>query len=174
MTSNDWPIRPIRTEDDAAIARVIRTVMPEFGAEGPGFAIVDPEVDGMSAAYAQPRHAYFVVTHAGKVMGGGGIAPLAGADPSVCELRKMYFLKEARGRGLGEQMLRRCIAFAHEAGFATVYLETLTGMDAAMRLYERVGFQRRSCGMGATGHFGCDRFYTLDLRASEAHPTQPK
>jgi len=53
-------IRPIEPRDDAAVARVIRTVMPEFGADGPGFAIHDAEVDAMHAAYSQPRSAYFV------------------------------------------------------------------------------------------------------------------
>jgi putative acetyltransferase len=159
----DWQLRPIEPADDPAMASVIRTVMPQFGASGEGFAITDPEVDHMSAAYGQPRHAYYVLTHQGRVVGGAGIGQLVGAEPSVCELRKMYFLPEARGRGFGEKLLRRCIAFAREAGYQTIYIETLTGMDAAMRLYERLGFQRRPNAMGATGHFGCNRFYTLDL-----------
>ena len=45
-----WTIRPVRPGDDAAVAAIIRTVMPEFGADGPGFAIHDPEVSAMSAA----------------------------------------------------------------------------------------------------------------------------
>ena len=37
-----------------AVARLIRAVMPEFGASGPGFAINDPEVDDMFTAYSAP------------------------------------------------------------------------------------------------------------------------
>jgi putative acetyltransferase len=48
-------IRAIRREDDPRIAEIIRTVMPQFGASGPGFAINDPEVDGMYAEYTKPR-----------------------------------------------------------------------------------------------------------------------
>ena len=84
-----FTIRPIAPGDDATMAAIIRSVMPEFGADGPGFAIHDPEVDAMSAAYAAPRHRYFVVERNGRVEGGGGIAPLAGGDGMVCELRKM-------------------------------------------------------------------------------------
>ena len=73
-------IRPIQPDDDAAMAAIIRTVMPEFGATGCGFAISDPEVDWMSRAYAEPRHAYFVVERDGRVIGGAGVAPLAGDD----------------------------------------------------------------------------------------------
>lgn len=156
-------IRPIRAQDDAAMASVIRTVMPEFGATGCGFAISDPEVDWMSRAYAEPRHAYFVVERDGVVLGGGGIAPLAGGDGDTCELRKMYFLADARGIGAGTAMMARCLDAARAAGFRRCYLETLSGMDAAMRLYERSGFRRIGRPMGATGHGGCNRFYLLEL-----------
>ena len=145
------------------MASIIRMVMPEFGASGCGFAISDPEVDWMSKAYAAPRHAYFVVEHAGEILGGGGIAPLAGANGDVCELRKMYFLPQARGHGAGTAMMARCLGAAREAGFRQCYLETLTGMNAAMRLYERSGFKRIDKAMGDTGHGGCNTFYLRDL-----------
>jgi len=159
----DYKLRPMTPADDAAMAAVIRTVMPEFGAVGSGFAISDPEVDWMSRAYAEPRHAYFVVERNGKVLGGCGIAPLIGGDADTCELRKMYFLPEARGTGAGAAMMARCLDAARGAGFTRCYLETLTGMDAAQRLYERSGFQRIDGAMGATGHGGCNTFYLLAL-----------
>lgn len=156
-------LRPIAPADDAAMAAVIRAVMPEFGACGDGFAINDPEVDWMSRAYAEPRHAYFVLERDGRVLGGAGVAPLAGGDAETCELRKMYFLPEARGTGAGAAMMARCLEAARGFGFRRCYLETLTGMDAAMRLYERSGFRRIPAPMGATGHGGCNTFYLLEL-----------
>ena len=142
-----FSIRPITTADDAAMAAIIRGVMPEFGATGDGFAINDPEVDWMHRAYSQPRCAYFVVEREGRVVGGAGVAPLEGGDPGVCELRKMYFLPEARGIGAGAAMMARCLQAAREVGFRQCYLETLTGMDSAMKLYERSGFRRISCSI---------------------------
>jgi len=160
---DDLTFRPIRPEDDPAIAAVIRAVMPEFGADGPGFAIHDPEVSTMSAAYAGPRSAYFVVEMDGRIVGGAGIGPLDGGDADTAELRKMYFLPEARGKGMGERLLRHVLDVARARGYARVYLETLTGMDSAMRLYERLGFRRLDRQLGCTGHHGCNRFYMLDL-----------
>ena len=161
--STDFAIRPIHTHDDAVMASIIRTVMPAFGASGSGFAINDPEVDWMSQAYAADRHAYFVVTRGNRVLGGGGVAPLIGGDAGVCELRKMYFLPEARGTGAGSAMMTQCLNAARRYGFKQCYLETLTGMNAAMRLYERSGFRRIDGAMGATGHGGCNTFYLLYL-----------
>ncbi|MCP3141771.1 GNAT family N-acetyltransferase [Pyxidicoccus xibeiensis] len=162
-STEEWVVRPITPGDDAAVAAVIRTVMPEFGMDGPGFAMQDPEVMAMSAAYSRPRHAYFVVERAGKVVGGAGIAPLEGGEPTVCELRKMYFLTEARGQGMGERMLRRCLDFAREAGFQRCYLETTVGMKQAQKLYRRLGFEPLCAPLGRTGHFGCDTWYARDL-----------
>ncbi len=145
------------------MARVIRAVMPEYGARGPGFAINDPEVDAMCAAYPAPHAVYFVLEVDGEVVGGGGVGPLAGGQEGTCELRKMYFLPVARGLGAGRTLLGRCIEEARGRGYRRIYLETLTGMDAAQRLYERFGFARLGAPLGATGHFGCDRWYALDL-----------
>lgn len=156
-------IRLIEPRDDPAVARIIRDVMPEFGAEGPGFAINDPEVDNMSVAYSIERAAYFVVELDGVVAGCGGVAPLLGGDGETCELRKMYFLPRLRGLGMGRQLLHRCIEIAKEFGFKRMYLETLTGMDAAKQLYRRSGFQPITAPLGRTGHFSCDSFFARDL-----------
>jgi len=155
--------RLIEPRDDVSIAAIIREVMPQFGACGPGFAINDPEVDAMSRAYHSARAAYFVVESDGVVAGGAGIAPLAGGAFDVCELRKMYFLPSARGSGTGERLLHHCLYVARGFGYGACYLETLAAMDAAQRLYSKVGFLPLESAMGDTGHFGCDRHYLLDF-----------
>jgi putative acetyltransferase len=161
----DLSIRPIEPGDDAAVAAIVRAVMPEFGACGPGFAIEDAEVDAMCAAYRRSGSAYYIVTRDGRVVGGAGIGPLDGGDGRTCELRKMYFLPEVRGMGMGEALLACCLTAARDFGYATCYLETLEGMTAAQRLYEKFGFRRLEKPLGATGHFGCDRWFTLALDA---------
>lgn len=159
-----YAIRPIENRDNAAIAAIIRSVMPEFGADGPGFAIHDAEVDHMAESYAAPRSAYFVAVADGQVLGGGGIAPLTGDESGeICELRKMYFLPQLRGQGAGDAMLRQCLASARGFGYRLCYLETLNRMLAAQKLYERFGFQRIAHARGNTGHFSCDKFYELAL-----------
>lgn len=161
-----FQIRPIEARDDPAVATVIRTVMPEFGADGAGFAIHDAEVDTMHASYSRPRCAYFVVERDDRVLGGAGVAPLENADEAICELRKMYFLPPLRGLGAGSALMRLCLERARAFGFRHCYLETLAGMDAAQSLYRRAGFRPLDAPMGATGHHGCNRWYLLDLAPS--------
>jgi len=159
----DFTIRSIRKTDNVAVAEVIRSVMTSFGAVGEGYSIADPEVDQMYEAYQGSQSAMYVVEKDGKIMGCGGFAPLTGGDPDTCELRKMYFLSEVRGKGLGRKMLELSLAGAKEAGFKKCYLETLQHMKAARRLYEKAGFLPLTGSMGKTGHGRCDRFYLLKL-----------
>lgn len=162
-SSSTVRIRPVRPEDDPGLERIIREVMTEFGAVGDGFAIEDDEVRAMYAAYRAPRHAFLVVQRGREILGGGGVAPLAGGDADVCELRKMYFLPQLRGLGVGSRLLSRLMDTARELGFARCYLETLESMDAARVLYTRHGFRPIERPLGATGHCGCDSWYLRDL-----------
>ena len=156
-------LRPIEASDDPAMAAIIRRVMTEFGAVGPGYSIEDPEVDGMHAAYAGERSAYFVVESSGVLLGGAGIAPLLGAAPGICELRKMYVLSEGRGLGLGKRLMLGCLEAARERGYRLCYLESLEHMQAARGLYRAFGFQDRAGPLGASGHDACNTWMTLEL-----------
>lgn len=152
-------IRTVGADDDAALGAVIRSCMAEFGA---GAAAADAELELMSRAYEVPRSAYFVLEEGGTVVGGAGIAPLAGAPFEVCELRKMYVLPGARGQGSGVLLLRRCLRAARGFGYQLCYLETLEAMAAARHLYERAGFRPVAQRPGSESR-GCDRWFALEL-----------
>ncbi|HEY3429535.1 MAG TPA: GNAT family N-acetyltransferase [Cyclobacteriaceae bacterium] len=156
-------LRPLEQKDNPAVRDIIRTVMPEFGASGKGFAIHDSEVEDMYAAYTQSRCSYFVWEENGKIYGGGGVAPLQGGDTDTCELKKMYFLPEGRGKGSGQLVLSQCLKAAKALGFKYCYLETFNTMTHAMKLYERNGFEKIAGPLGNTGHFSCDTFYKRSL-----------
>ncbi|HEY9487371.1 MAG TPA: GNAT family N-acetyltransferase [Chryseosolibacter sp.] len=156
-------IRKISTADNLSVAQIIRTVMPEFGAGGQGFAIHDREVDDMYGAYNLERSAYLVCEADGKLLGGGGVGPLVGGESDTCELKKMYFLPEGRGRGLGQKLLTACLRAAREMEYRYCYLETFNTMAGAMKVYEKNGFERIPGPLGNTGHFACDVFYRLKL-----------
>ncbi|WP_258235104.1 GNAT family N-acetyltransferase, partial [Paenibacillus agaridevorans] len=48
----------------------------------------------------------------------------------------------ARGAGVATELIRASAAYAREQGAATLHLHTSDLMDAAIRLYERLGFER--------------------------------
>lgn len=163
MSNDIYTIRTITLADNAAVAQLIRDVMTEFDAVGEGYSINDPEVDNMADAYASDNAIFYVLENSGKIIGCGGIAPLKGSDSTICELQKMYFYEEARGKGWGKKMLEMCLAEATRMGYQKCYLETLASMTAAGRLYQKMGFIKQPGAMGCTGHSSCDSFYVKEL-----------
>jgi putative acetyltransferase len=156
-------IRPAKKEDNPAVAEIIRQVMTEFGAVGCNYSIADPEVDGMFEAYPPPEAAFFVIENEGRVLGCGGMGPLAQGEPGVCELRKMYFLAELRGTGMGSKLLALILDAARDAAYTRCYLETLEHMEAARKLYRKHGFRTIDKALGNTGHSGCNYWMVKEL-----------
>lgn len=156
MTKEPIVIREICEKDDEQIAKVIRTVLVDLGVPKVGTAYADVSLDTMTKAYSKEKSVYFVVDDNGKIIGGAGIAPLDNFEGNVCELQKMYFLPEARGKGLGSAMMERCLTKAKEFGFELCYLETMPYMTEAKKLYAKVGFESLNGPMGDTGHYSCN------------------
>jgi putative acetyltransferase len=156
MTSKEYIIREIQPKDNKQIANVVRDVLIEMGVPKVGTAYEDTSLDIMFETYNKQKAAYFVVVFDDKVIGGGGIAQLDNFEGNTCELQKMYFLPEARGKGLGAKMIEKCLAKAKSFGFEQCYLETMPYMKAAQKLYKKNGFNDIDGPMGNTGHYSCN------------------
>ena len=156
-------LRAVEKKDNLQLAQLLRSVLIEMGVPKTGTAYEDPELDAMYAAYQQPNSGYFVIEHAGELVGGAGIAPLQKGPVGVCELQKMYFGSKARGKGWGALMMSHCLDFAKKQGFLQCYIETMPNMLAAQKLYCRTGFQYLSGPMGDTGHCNCSVWMLKDL-----------
>lgn len=150
-------IRPIQPADNAAVANIIRRTLEEFGITRPGTVYFDATTDHLFELFqSTPSSAYFVVEKEGVIIGGAGIFPTDGLPANTCELVKMYLLPNARGMGLGRDMIGRCLSVAKEKGFTAVYLETMPELKKAMHVYEKFGFSYLTGPMGNSGHTGCD------------------
>ena len=55
-------------------------------------------------------------------------------------LNDLYVKREARGRGVGEKLLKTAIQFAKETEAKGLFLETANDNMNAQRLYEKIGF----------------------------------
>ena len=148
-------VRPIQPSDNSQLAVIIRNTLAEFGADHPGTVYFDSSTDALSELFLVPMSAYFVAESEGKILGGGGIFPTEGLPEGTCELVKMYLLPEARGIGLGRKLIEHCLQTARKNGFQQVYLETLTELHLALKIYEKFGFEYLTAPLGNTKHFGC-------------------
>src|SRR4051812_43579830 len=101
----DITIRKIQLRDNPTLAAIIRTSLAEFGANKPGTVFFDNTTDHLFEMFQQPGSTYFVAEEEGVVLGGAGIYPSDGLPEQTCELVKMYLRPEARGKGLGRQLI---------------------------------------------------------------------
>lgn len=156
-------IRPITAADDPFIAKIIRTNFEQYHLTIPGTAYFDPELDHLSAFYnARPGRGYFVaVDERGTVLGGCGFAEAAVFD-RCAELQKLYLSDAAKGKRVGRRLSETVEQAARDAGYETLYIETHSKFDAAIRLYEKLGFQQIDKPQGVQ-HGAMDHFYLKSL-----------
>ncbi|MGB0837152.1 MAG: GNAT family N-acetyltransferase [Flavobacteriaceae bacterium] len=163
MNSELISIREIQEQDNEQIALIIRKVILEFGAPKVGTAYEDPALENMYLHYKKSRSAYFVLTQNDMVIGVAGIAPLENGPEDICELQKMYFLPETRGKGLGKRMIETCLNKAEQLGYKQCYIETMENMKAAQNLYQKNGFKSLDKPLGDTGHYSCQVWFLKDI-----------
>jgi putative acetyltransferase len=148
-------IRFIEPKDNVALAAVIRAALTEFGANKPGTVYFDPTTDQLFQLFETPGSVYYVAEKDNEIVGGCGIFPTVGLPNKTCELVKLYLAPSARGTGLGKALMLKAMAWAKEAGYEKVYLETMPELSNAVTMYEKLGYNRLTKALGNSGHDGC-------------------
>ena len=83
--------------------------------------------------------AFFVLRADGQAAGCGGIM-FVGSEYG--ELKRMYVRPQFRGARFGEMLVDHLAAHARTIGITLLRLETGVQQEAAIKLYERLGFRR--------------------------------
>jgi len=71
-----------------------------------------------------------------------GCIAIIGREDGLAQLRWFLVRPEARGSGLGRRLVGEALAFCRAAGYRSVCLWTVSGLDAAAHLYLSAGFQK--------------------------------
>ena len=157
-----YTVREIEERDNKEVEKIIRDCLIEFDGVKEGCAWGDPDLGRFSEIYNLPDRKYFVAEDEnGRILGGVGIGPLEDTD-KICELQKMYCIKDARGKGVAHKLIKKALEFA-KTQYNKCYLETFSNMVAAHKFYEKYGFYRIEKPISNTGHFACDVLYLKDL-----------
>jgi len=149
-------IRAIEPGDNVAMAAIIRETLTEFGLNIPGTAYFDESTDHLYESFQIVKSAYFVAVEEGEIVGGVGLFPSNGLPEGTVELVKMYLKSKSRGKGLGKQLMLKCIALAKTLGYKNIYLESMPELSTAVSAYEKLGFKLLQQPLGDTGHYSCE------------------
>jgi putative acetyltransferase len=135
-------IKPIQPHQIAEVKRVILTVCHEIW-QLPLELIrcydAMSDLDDLTANYFNNKGIFLVLIDNGMIVGSGAIRYLS---DDICELKRMWFLKDYRGKGLGWKMAEVLLDFAKESGYKKVRLDTVDALKQAqaLKLYKRLGF----------------------------------
>jgi putative acetyltransferase len=157
-TDGDFFIRNATNADADEVRALLLSVLAEFSLE-PDPETTDADLRDIEKNYLAAGGIFELLEDGqGNLLGTVGLYPL---DKATCELRKMYFVPQVRGLGLGKLLLERTINQARKLGFTKITLETASVLKGAIHLYTSFGFLPTNSNHLAAR---CDQAYELDLR----------
>jgi DNA-binding MarR family transcriptional regulator/N-acetylglutamate synthase-like GNAT family acetyltransferase len=135
----DFSIRSFRTGDLGLLAARQSILYREEYGWGRGLEHnIAETVAGFLQGYKEGRDECWIAEVAGAM---AGSIILTDEGDGLSRLRLFYVEPMARGRGIGDALVRTCLDFAREAGFASMILWTHTVLTSARRIYAAHGFE---------------------------------
>jgi len=123
---------------DVETARTLFAEYARMVGEPAAFPGLEHELATLPGDYAPPAGEIIVARVGSVVAGCVAFRPLVA--PDVAEVKRLYVRAPFRGHGLAEQLMQAALVSARNAGYTRIRLDTLASMQAAQRLYERLGF----------------------------------
>ena len=143
-------IRDARVDDRDAIEAVTLAAYQQYAAVMP--ALWEAYRQNIASTLAAAAlDAQIVAEDGGRIVGsvllyraGTAIARPGGGSLALAspEVRLLAVAPAARGKGVGDALMHECVARSRASGAASLTLHTTDMMQAAVRLYERMGFVR--------------------------------
>ena len=157
MNDEQPTIRPASNADAPAVRAMIFAILREFGLS-PDPENTDADLNDLESTYIKPGGRFDVLVNGrGEVIGSVGLLRI---DSRTVELRKMYLMPSARGKGHGRRLLDHAINESRRLGFNRITLETASQLTTAIEMYKRAGFHPMS---GTIHTKRCDQALELEL-----------
>jgi ribosomal protein S18 acetylase RimI-like enzyme len=98
------------------------------------------ELANLPGMYAPPSGILLLAKDKQVAVGCGALRRLGAVQDCTCEMKRLYVCPEGRGLGIGKQIAERLIQESVRLGYSKMVLDTLNRLDAAIHLYESLGF----------------------------------
>ena len=95
------------------------------------------EFSNLPGKYAQPNGRLYIAYSEGVAAGCVG---LRNFDTCRCEMKRLYVRSQFRGLRIGKMLAEQVIIDAKALGYNSMLLDTLSTMEGARGLYQKLGF----------------------------------
>ncbi len=147
----------IRPDDIAAVRELFREYAESMKFQL-CFQAFEVELESLPGAYAPPSGELLLCRVGGAP---AGCVATCRWLPGVAEMKRLYVRPEFRELKIGRNLAWLAMGMAHEAGYASMRLETVPDlMPTAVGMYEKLGFERSPCPEGTDARIVC---YTRTL-----------
>jgi ribosomal protein S18 acetylase RimI-like enzyme len=102
-----------------------------------------PGLEYLDAMVADPAVTLLLARDGSEIVGAAAVVVYTTPIWVQARIEDVVVDEAARGRGVGEALVTRCIEVARERGAAIVELQSARSREAANRLYARLGFDLR-------------------------------
>jgi len=130
----------VQAGDASAVAQA-RELFCEYAAEWQldlCFQNFEVELAGLPGGYTPPEGRLLLSFYKGQL---AGCVALRKFEEGICEMKRLYVRPAFRGYGIGRALAQRIIDEASAVGYTRMRLDTLARMQAAVALYESLGFR---------------------------------
>ena len=126
------------TVASAELQGVLAALLPQLNQSVPV-----PSLDHLKAMVADPAVTLLLARDGSEIVGAAAVVVYRTPIWVKARIEDVVVDEAARGRGVGEALVTRCIEVARERGAAIVELQSARSREAANRLYPRLGFELR-------------------------------
>ena len=103
------------------------------------FQSFDSEIDNPLYKYSAPVGALFIAYYNAIPVGCIALQPLHAIGD--CEMKRLYVVPAYRKLGVGDALVKVLFHEAQSLGYTTMKLDTLERLQAALKLYQKFGFE---------------------------------
>ncbi len=126
-----------RGEQDMGHLRELFTEYQEWLSVDLCFQGFEKELVNLPGKYAESRGCLLLAREAEAIVGCVGLWPL---DDAICEMKRLFVRPSWRGRGVGRRLAVAIIDEARKRQYASMRLDTMPRLEAALALYRALGF----------------------------------
>jgi putative acetyltransferase len=133
---------PAQSSSDWEHAQAILAEYGESLGVDLSFQYFDAELADLPAAYCGEGEVFLLASVDDALAGCCALRTMLDAsEANACEMKRLYVRPAFRGFGLGRALVETLMQRAREAGYGTMFVDTLSDMEAARELYASLGFE---------------------------------